>query len=175
MPILRGSAAAWVLTAVLERLVHQEWDQLSDQFAAYLHHETALVPGDRIAIQLPNLLHFPVALLGAVKAGLVVVSTTLTLPRKWPISLETPGPKLSSFCPVFVTSWKANQRNRHKLGNRCRTRDLQSPLRRFSINFAAKFLKSAVPNYRFRSCGVQGLLYLSVSSATRSTGNRLWR
>ena len=47
----------------------------SDQFAAYLHHETALVPGDRIAIQLPNLLHFPVALLGAVKAGLVVVST----------------------------------------------------------------------------------------------------
>ena len=57
----RGSLGAY--SCLGKTLSYQEWDQLSDQFAAYLHHETALVPGDRIAIQLPNLLHFPVALL----------------------------------------------------------------------------------------------------------------
>ena len=56
-------------------LTYAEWDVLAERFASYLHHVAGLKPGDRIAIQLPNLLQFPVALLGAVKAGLVVVNT----------------------------------------------------------------------------------------------------
>lgn len=50
-------------------------DRLSANFAAWLQHETDLVPGDRIAIQLPNVLQFPVAVFGALRAGLVVVNT----------------------------------------------------------------------------------------------------
>ncbi|CAM0553890.1 AMP-binding protein [Vreelandella titanicae] len=50
-------------------------DRLSADFAAWLQHETDLVPGDRIAIQLPNVLQFPVAVFGALRAGLVVVNT----------------------------------------------------------------------------------------------------
>jgi long-chain acyl-CoA synthetase len=50
-------------------------DRLSNDFASYLQNHTNLKPGDRIAIQMPNLLQFPVALFGAMKAGLIIVNT----------------------------------------------------------------------------------------------------
>ena len=56
-------------------LSFSDLDRLSTDFAAWLQHETDLVPGDRIAIQLPNVLQFPVAVFGALRAGLVVVNT----------------------------------------------------------------------------------------------------
>ena len=56
-------------------LSFSDLDRLSAHFAAWLQHETDLVPGDRIAIQLPNVLQFPVAVFGALRAGLVVVNT----------------------------------------------------------------------------------------------------
>ncbi|OJA04964.1 AMP-binding protein [Halomonas sp. QHL1] len=56
-------------------LTFADLDRLSADFAAWLQHETDLVPGDRIAIQLPNVLQFPVAVFGALRAGLVVVNT----------------------------------------------------------------------------------------------------
>lgn len=56
-------------------LSFKELDRLSADFTAWLQHETDLEPGDRIAIQLPNVLQFPVAVFGALRAGLVVVNT----------------------------------------------------------------------------------------------------
>ncbi|WP_110661588.1 AMP-binding protein [Salinicola socius] len=56
-------------------LSYRDVDRLSGDFAAWLQHETDLEPGDRIAIQLPNVLQFPVAVFGALRAGLVVVNT----------------------------------------------------------------------------------------------------
>lgn len=52
-----------------------ELDTLSRDFAAYLQHHTTLAPGDRIAVQLPNLLQYPVVLYGALRAGVVIVNT----------------------------------------------------------------------------------------------------
>ena len=49
--------------------------ELSGHFAAYLQQHTDLKPGDRIAVQLPNVLQYPVAVFGAMRAGLVVVNT----------------------------------------------------------------------------------------------------
>ena len=54
---------------------YNEIDRLSDFFASYLQNHCGLKKGDRIAIQMPNLLQYPVALFGALKAGLVVVNT----------------------------------------------------------------------------------------------------
>ncbi|PIE25493.1 MAG: long-chain fatty acid--CoA ligase [Neptuniibacter caesariensis] len=54
---------------------YAELDQYSDHLAAYLQQHTPLQPGDRIAIQLPNTLQFPVAVIAALKAGLIVVNT----------------------------------------------------------------------------------------------------
>jgi long-chain acyl-CoA synthetase len=56
-------------------LRYAQVDKLSTQFAAFLQKHTTLQPGDRIAIQMPNLLALPIATLGALKAGLVVVNT----------------------------------------------------------------------------------------------------
>ena len=47
----------------------------ADAFARYLRHEAGLQPGDRLAIQLPNLLQYVVSIFGALKAGLVIVNT----------------------------------------------------------------------------------------------------
>jgi len=56
-------------------LSYQELNALSADFAAYLQNETGLKPGDRIAVQLPNVLQYPVVVFGAMRAGLVVVNT----------------------------------------------------------------------------------------------------
>ncbi len=56
-------------------LSYRDLDRLSGQFAAYLQHHAGLKPGDRLAVQLPNLLQFPVVVHGALRAGVVVVNT----------------------------------------------------------------------------------------------------
>ena len=56
-------------------LTYSELDRLSNAFASYLQRHTDLKPGDRIAVQLPNLLQYPVVVFGAMRAGLVVVNT----------------------------------------------------------------------------------------------------
>ncbi|WP_382304106.1 AMP-binding protein [Herbiconiux sp. UC225_62] len=55
-------------------LTFRQIDALSDRFAAFLVGELGLVKGDRIVLQMPNLLQYPVAVFGALKAGLVVVN-----------------------------------------------------------------------------------------------------
>jgi long-chain acyl-CoA synthetase len=55
-------------------LTYRQLDDLSKAFAAWLQHE-GFVKGDRIAIMLPNTLQYPIALFGALRAGLVVVNT----------------------------------------------------------------------------------------------------
>ncbi|MDR6232517.1 long-chain fatty acid--CoA ligase [Pseudomonas oryzihabitans] len=56
-------------------LSYRELYELSGQFAAYLQKHTDLQPGDRIAVQMPNVLQYPVVVFGAMRAGLVVVNT----------------------------------------------------------------------------------------------------
>ena len=46
----------------------------ADAFARYLRGSAGLEPGDRLAIQLPNLLQYTIAIFGALKAGLVIVN-----------------------------------------------------------------------------------------------------
>src|SRR6201987_728878 len=53
---------------------YEELEELSRDFAAFLQNR-GLKKGDRIAIQMPNLLQYPIALFGALRAGLIVVNT----------------------------------------------------------------------------------------------------
>jgi len=63
-------------------LTFGEVDTLSEQFGAYLQSR-GLEPGDRIALMMPNLLQYPIALFGALRAGLIVVNTNpLYMPRE---------------------------------------------------------------------------------------------
>ncbi|MES2756219.1 MAG: AMP-binding protein [Pseudomonadota bacterium] len=56
-------------------LTYRRFDQLARAFAAYLQHDAGLRKGERVAIMLPNLLQYPVALFGTLHAGCVAVNT----------------------------------------------------------------------------------------------------
>ena len=56
-------------------ITFEETDRLSDQFAVYLREVAGFKAGDRVAIQMPNCLAYPVAVFGTLKAGLVMANT----------------------------------------------------------------------------------------------------
>ena len=65
-----------------KELSFAQMDKKSRNFGAYLHSR-GLQPGDRIALMMPNLLQYPIALFGALRAGLIVVNTNpLYTPRE---------------------------------------------------------------------------------------------
>jgi long-chain acyl-CoA synthetase len=57
-----------------QSLTYRELDELSARFAAWLQTEAGLSRGDRVAIMMPNLLQYPVALFGILRAGMVIVN-----------------------------------------------------------------------------------------------------
>jgi len=136
-------------TCLGKTLTYAEIDRLSSCFAAYLQQHTCLQPGDHIALQLPNVLQFPVAFFGALKAGLVVVNTNplytahemqhqfIDAEVKAIIILENFCDKLQAVLPktqietVIVT----------RLG------DLQAPVKRLLVNTVIKYVKGMVPKY----------------------------
>jgi long-chain acyl-CoA synthetase len=56
-------------------LTFEDINYLSADFASFLQNVAGLKKGDRIAIQMPNILQYPIALFGALRAGLIVVNT----------------------------------------------------------------------------------------------------
>ena len=71
---------------------YKELDRLSRDFGAYLQKSLGLKKGDRVAIMLPNLLQYPIALFGALRAGLTVVNTNpLYTPRELEHQLKDSG------------------------------------------------------------------------------------
>jgi long-chain acyl-CoA synthetase len=65
------------------QLTFRQVDELATNFAAFLQQKLGMKKGERIAIQMPNLLQFPIAFIGALKAGLIVVNTNpLYTPRE---------------------------------------------------------------------------------------------
>lgn len=82
-------------TSLGHRLTFAQVDELSQRFASYFRNELGLVPGDRIAIQLPNILQYPVVFYGAIRAGLIVVNTNpLYRPREIEYQLRDSGAKV---------------------------------------------------------------------------------
>ncbi len=77
-------------------------DELSQAFAGYLQTECKLAQGDRVAIMLPNLLQYPVALLGALRAGMIIVNVNpLYTARELKVVLENSGAK----CVVVLANF----------------------------------------------------------------------
>jgi len=75
-------------------LTYGEVDQLSRYLAAYLQHNAGLDKGDRVAIMMPNLLQYPVALCGILRAGMVAVNVNpMYTPRELEHQLKDSGAK----------------------------------------------------------------------------------
>src|SRR5689334_14791398 len=56
-------------------LTYRELEQKSRAFASWLQHEAGLQKGDRVALMMPNVLQYPIAIFGVLRAGMVVVNT----------------------------------------------------------------------------------------------------
>src|SRR5690554_4851 len=127
----------------------REVDEQSARLASWLRDHNGLKPGDRIAIQLPNLLQFPVAVFAAARAGLVVVNTNpLYTPREMKhqfvdsdvrgiIILENFCDKLQSILPeTGITCVLTTQ-----------VADMLPQPRRFLLNAGARYIKRLVPRW----------------------------
>lgn len=77
-----------------KQITFGELDKLSAQFASFLQNDLGLQRGDRLAIQMPNALQYPVAMFGALRAGLAVVNTNpLYTPREMQHQFKDSGAK----------------------------------------------------------------------------------
>ncbi|MGB1109834.1 MAG: AMP-binding protein [Gammaproteobacteria bacterium] len=74
---------------------YAELDRMSRDFAAWLQDDIGIKRGDRVALMMPNLLQYPVALFGTLRAGCVVVNVNpLYTPRELKHQLLDSGAKV---------------------------------------------------------------------------------
>ncbi len=83
-------------------LTYAELERYSAAFAGYLQAHTDLLPGDRIAVQMPNVLQYPIAVFGALRAGLIVVNTNpLYTPREMRHQFKDSGARALVYLNMF--------------------------------------------------------------------------
>lgn len=68
-----------------ETISFNDLDRMSTYIANYLVNDTPLQTGDRVALQMPNVLQYPIALFGVLKAGMIIVNTN---PQYKPSEME---------------------------------------------------------------------------------------
>ncbi len=95
-----GNKAAY--TNLGATLTFAQLDALTRAFAAWLQNKSGLAAGDRVALMMPNILQYPIALFGALRAGMVVVNTNpLYTARELEHQLKDSGAK----CIVIVENF----------------------------------------------------------------------
>jgi len=130
-------------------LTFRELDELSMQFACYLQRDLELVKGERVAIMLPNILQYPVALCGIFRAGLVVVNVNpLYTARELKHQLSDSGAR----CIIILENFAYNLAKiiaessvRHVVTTQ--VGDLLDKPRGWLVNFVLKYVKKQVPPF----------------------------
>lgn len=125
-------------------------DRLSQQFAAYLLFQLKLKKGDRIALMLPNILQYPIAIFGALRAGLTVVNTNpMYTARELKHQLADSGAVaivvLDNFAHVLAEVLQDTP-VRHVIATG--VGDLLGFPKAQLVNAVLKYIKKAVPDYR---------------------------
>ena len=132
-----------------KRISYDQLDRLSQQFAAYLLFQLKLKKGDRVALMLPNVLQYPVAIFGALRAGLTVVNTNpMYTPRELKHQLVDSGAVaivvLENFAHVLaeiVTETPVRHVVVTGVG------DLLGIPKSLVVNAILKYVKKAIPDY----------------------------
>lgn len=130
-------------------LTYAELDRLSAAFGAYLQKHTDLKPGDRIAVQMPNILQYPIAVFGALRAGLIVVNTNpLYTAREMRHQFKDSGARALVYVNLFG---KLVQEVLPDTGIEylieAQMGDLQPALKGLLVNTVVKHVKKMVPAY----------------------------
>jgi long-chain acyl-CoA synthetase len=132
-------------------LTYGDINRLSQAFAAYLQNNTTLQPGDHVGIQLPNILQYPIAMLGILRAGMVVVNIN---PLYTPHELEHQLKDAAVKGVVILSNFAHNltsiiQNTSVKTVVVTEIGDMLGKVKGYITNFAVKHIKKLVPNYTF--------------------------
>jgi long-chain acyl-CoA synthetase len=130
-------------------LTYAQLYELSGAFAAYLQQHTDLQPGDRIAVQLPNILQYPIVVFGAMRAGLVVVNTNpLYTARELEHQFNDSGAKaLVTLANMAHLVEQVLPATGIKTVIVTEVGDMLPPLKRLLVNSVVKYVKKMVPAY----------------------------
>ena len=125
-----------------------ELDELSRDFAAYLQH-SGLKKGDAVAIMMPNLIQYPVALFGILRAGMTVVNVNpLYTPRELQHQLTDSKAKAIVIVENFACTLSAVIKNTAlETVLITSTGDMLSPLKKVITNFVLRHVKKMIPAY----------------------------
>jgi long-chain acyl-CoA synthetase len=128
----------------------RELNELTARFATWLQSLEGVQPGDRVAIMLPNLLQYPVALFGTWRAGMVVVNVNpLYTPRELAHQLEDSGASVLLIVDHRAAVYQeiaASVGVRHVMVTGIG--DMLGPFKGSWINFAVKYLKRLGPRWQ---------------------------
>lgn len=134
-------------------LSYAELDRLSMQFACYLQKTVGLSRGERVAIMLPNILQYPVAMCGIFRAGLVVVNVNpLYTARELKHQLKDSGAKCILVLENFAHTLEeviAETTLTHVVTTGIG--DLLSWPKSSLTNFVLRYIKKAVPAYSIQN------------------------
>lgn len=138
---------------ISEELTYGEIGELARDFAAYLQNELQLTRGERIAIMMPNVLQYPIAVFGALKAGLVVVNTNpLYTPRELEHQLNDSGAStiivLENFANTLELVLPRTQVKNVIVAN---IGEMFGMIKGSVLNFMVRKVKKMVPNYQIAS------------------------
>ena len=137
------------LTSMNRTLTYAEFDRAARDFAAWLQKVACLRRGDRIAIMLPNLLQYPIALYGALRAGLTVVNTNpLYTARELDHQLRDSGASAILVLENFAHTLAqviAHTQVKHVIITGAG--DLLGWPKSVAVNFAVRHVRKQVPQY----------------------------
>jgi len=127
----------------------RQLDARSRAFAAYLQQGLGLKKGDRVALMMPNLLQYPIALFGILRAGMIVVNVNpLYTPRELEHQLNDSGASAIVIVSNFAhTLEKVVAKTQVKHVILTRLGDQLSPAKGTLVNFVVKYIKKMVQKY----------------------------
>ncbi|MCU1797851.1 long-chain-fatty-acid--CoA ligase FadD [Pectobacterium polaris] len=132
-----------------EVMTFRKLEERSRAFAAYLQNQLKLQKGDRVALMMPNLLQYPVALFGVLRAGMVVVNVNpLYTPRELEHQLKDSGASTIVIVSNFAHTLEKIVHNtavKHVILTRMG--DQLSTAKGTLVNFVVKYIKRLVPKY----------------------------
>jgi long-chain acyl-CoA synthetase len=131
-------------------MTFRQLDEASRAFAAWLQKVAGLKRGDRVALMMPNLLQYPVAMFGALRAGMVVVNVNpLYTPRELEHQLNDSGAVAIVVLENFAhTLEQVIRATRLRVVVTTQVGDMLPTLRRVLTNVVVKYVKKMVPPWR---------------------------
>ena len=147
-----------------QTMSYTELEQRTREFAAFLQSLPGLNKGDRVAIMMPNLLQYPIAIFGVLRAGMIVVNVNpLYTPRELEHQLKDSGAKAIVIVENFATTLEQVIKAtpvQHVITTQLG--DMLPVPKRWIVNFVVKTVKKMVPAWRidgamtFRSALARG-------------------